>query len=244
MRTPLGKWVTALVLIALGVVWVGGIAAILHFMGTTTPSAQAQQAAPLPNLPQKHVSLTLQTFPNTPTDAWMSEHHYQFAQPGITPFHFHADWVRYGPRTDLVVPAHAVVTITIENYDGATPILNHFYSQVQGTIGGVMTVNGKTVTGLDPSKVSHTFTIHSIPDKNQPWLYVSVPVQGQSDAVENAGADNGFPPQPIKVQFSFVTGGPGQYIWQCFDPCGTSFNGFGGPMSTRGYMSGTFTVQG
>jgi hypothetical protein len=36
---------------------------------------------------------------------------------------------------------------------------------------------------------------------------------------------------------------PGQYIWQCFDPCGSGFNGFGGPMSTKGYMSGTLTVE-
>jgi heme/copper-type cytochrome/quinol oxidase subunit 2 len=35
---------------------------------------------------------------------------------------------------------------------------------------------------------------------------------------------------------------PGHYIWQCFDPCGSGFNGFGGPMSTKGYMSGTINV--
>jgi hypothetical protein len=33
-------------------------------------------------------------------------------------------------------------------------------------------------------------------------------------------------------------------VWQCEYPCGTSYNGFGGPMSTNGYMNGTFTVAG
>lgn len=242
-----GKWSVTIILIVLGVIWVGGIATILHFMGTTGPATQAQTIGALPTMPQKHVSLTLETFPNTPTDAWLKEHNYTFAASGITAIHFHPDWVRYGPKTDLTVPAHSVVTITIKNYDGATPILNNFYAQVQGTVGGVEVINGKPVKGLDPSLVSHTFTIHSIPSiptNQQPWLYVSVPIQGEPDAIESAGADNGLPPNPMVIQFTFVVGDPGQYIWQCFDPCGTTFNGFGGPMQTRGFMNGTFTVQG
>lgn len=247
MNSPLGKWSTAIILVALGVIWVGGIAAILHYMGTTGPATQAQTIAPLPTIPQKHVSLTLQTFPNTPTDAWLQEHHYSFAAPAITAIHFHPEWVRYGPKTDLTVPAHSVVTITIDNYDGATPILNGFYAQVQGTVGGSMTVNGKAMKALDPTLVSHTFTIHSIPsipENKQPWLSVSVPIEGEPEAVEEASSDNGLPPQPMVIQFTFVVGDPGNYMWQCFDPCGTTFNGFGGPMQTRGFMSGTFTVQG
>lgn len=250
MNNSLGKWVFTVVLVLLGVAWVGGIVVLLHAMGTTSPAAQASSRRPAisptqpPNLPTKHVYMTLQTFPSTPTDAWAVEHHYSFVSPGVAPLNGHEDWVRYGPNTNLVLPAHALVTMTIENYDGQTPILNEFYSKVQGTVGGIETVDGKPVTGADPSIVSHTFTIHSIPNANQPWLYVSVPVVGEPDNVEEAGADNGFPPKPIVMQFSFVTGGPGKYIWQCFDPCGWGFNGFGGPMQTRGFMSGTVTVQG
>jgi hypothetical protein len=112
---------------------------------------------------------------------------------------------------------------------------------VQGTIGGTETVDGKTVTSVDPTTVSHTFTIHSIPDTNQPVLYVSVPVVGEADDVKTPDFD--FPVHPIVMQFSFVTGGPGKYIWQCFDPCGYGYDGFGGPMQTRGFMSGTVTVE-
>jgi hypothetical protein len=50
------------------------------------------------------------------------------------------------------------------------------------------------------------------------------------------------PLKPVITEFSFVTQGPGHYIWQCIDPCGSGFDGFGGPMSTKGYMSGTIDV--
>lgn len=241
MSSNAGKWAYAAVFIVLGAVFVAVIAFLLYGFGVT-PTPFHAQAAPGRAQP-RHVYLTLQTFPSTPTDAWMREHHYHFASATIPPLNAHSEWVRYGPNTNLVLPAHALVTMTIENYDGQTPILNNFYSQVQGTVGNTMTVNGKTVKTLDPSTVSHTFTIHSIPSANQPWLYVSVPILGEPDAVESAGADNGFPPHPEVMQFSFMTSGPGQYIWQCFDPCGWAFNGFGGPMQTKGFMSGTVTVQ-
>lgn len=250
MSSSLGKWITTVVLILLGVVWVAGIVILLHAIGTTSPSLPAQSAAAAAapttasNLPSKSYSLTLQTFPNTPEAGWMVEHHYHFVQPAVgSPYHAEEtdDWVRYGPNTDLVLPAHALITMTIENYDGSTPILNNFYAQVQGTVGGTETVNGKTVSSVDPGSISHTFTIHSIPDANQPWLYVSVPVVGVPDSVPTP--DFGFPAHPNIMKFSFVTGGPGHYIWQCFDPCGYTYDGFGGAMQTRGFMSGTVTVQ-
>ena len=250
MSNSLGKWLTAVVLILLGVAWVAVIAVLLHGIGTTSPGISAQPAsaagAPTtaPNLPSKRYSLTLQAFPQTPEDGWLAEHHYHFVQPAIgSPYTAEetSDWVRYGPNTDLVLPANSVITMTIENYDSQTPILNNFYAQVQGTIGGTETVDGKTVTSVDPATVSHTFTIHSIPDVNQPVLYVSVPVVGEADDVKTPDFD--FPVHPIVMQFSFVTGGPGKYIWQCFDPCGYGYDGFGGPMQTRGFMSGAVTVQ-
>lgn len=269
-----GKWIFTTVLILLGIAWVGGITWLLHGMGDAVPAVQAQQssaATPLPSatsagsatqatpgasmtpipsptlgapLPQKRFQLTLQAFPATPTDAWMQEHNYHLDTSEIPAPDLHMDWVRYGPSTNIVLPAHALVTMTIQNYDGQSPLLNPFVSNVQGTLDNAMMVNGKQVTSLDPNVVSHTFTIHSIPSSSQPWLYVSVPLLGEPDDVESAGADNGFPPQPEVMTFSFVTGDPGTYVWNCFDPCGWNYDGFGGPMQTRGYMSGTVTVQG
>lgn len=101
--------------------------------------------------------------------------------------------------------------------------------------------------------VSHTFTIHGIAGSTtdaQPYLYVSVPISGAYADVLNANGSAttpsdtaGMPLAPTITTFSFTTPSqPGTYIWQCFDPCGANYNGFGGPMSTKGYMSGTFTV--
>jgi hypothetical protein len=191
---------------------------------------------------------------------WEQEHNYQLQRPDTPTLNSQSesqdDWVTYGPTTTLTVPAHSVVTMTIENYDGYTPLLNPFYAVPQETTdgNGVLTntiqvatdpnSDFTTVNKVDPEQVSHTFTIHSIANqKDQPWLYVSVPITGVPDARMDEGVDNGFP-LPVVTKFSFVVGGPGTYIWQCFDPCGSNYDGFGGPMSTKGYMSGTFTVVG
>jgi hypothetical protein len=196
--------------------------------------------------PLEHAHVTLMTFPFNPYEdqPWVDAHVTGKTSPeglAYPPPGDNQDWVTYWPTTTLTVPAHALVTIDIENYDSATPLLNPFYSRPQGVVGNAITVDGKSATTVDPSNVSHTFTIHSIPNKTQPWLYVSVPVTGVAD---NAPADDaGMPNQPVVTEFSFITGDPGQYIWQCFDPCGSNYDGFGGPMATKGYMSGTITVQ-
>jgi len=127
-------------------------------------------------------------------------------------------------------------------YDPAkdfVPITNPFFAAVHGTFGGKERINGKTVTGIDPNTVAHTFTIHGLVT-NQPWLFVSVPLpQVPPNAPDLA---NNYP-APMIVTFQFVTGGPGHYVWQCEYPCGISYMGFGGPMSTEGYMTGTLTVS-
>lgn len=142
-------------------------------------------------------------------------------QPG-----FHKDWPAYTP-SDLVIPAHSLVTITIRNYDlGDTPLPNNSpFAHVQGTIGGTASANGHTYTSLPTAKVAHTFTILQ--------LHISVPVPG--DAVKGANY--------VAVTFTIRTGNAGTYMFECFDPCGTESSGFMGPMMTMGYMMGTVTVQ-
>jgi hypothetical protein len=45
------------------------------------------------------------------------------------------------------------------------------------------------------------------------------------------------------IEFTFRTGKPGHYRWQCFVPCAAGFlYGFGGPMQTIGYMDGYLDV--
>jgi hypothetical protein len=142
-------------------------------------------------------------------------------QPG-----FHKDWPVYTP-TDLVLPAHSLVTITIRNYDlGDTPLPNNSqFTHVQGTIGGTASANGHTYTSLAAARVAHTFTILS--------LHISVPVPG--DAIKGANY--------VAVTFTIRTGNAGTYMFQCFDPCGMGSSGFMGPMRAMGYMMGTVTVQ-
>ncbi len=152
----------------------------------------------------------------------------------------HPDWVTYGPTTGLTVPANSVVTVTIRQYDGGERITNPYFARVHGTVDGTEQVNGKTVTRVDPAAVGHTFTIHAAPTTQDP-LFVSVPLPAvPDDRPVAAGSDY---PRPNVVTFTFKTHGPGTYIWNCEFPCGDgTYAKFGGPMSSRGYMSGTLTV--
>jgi hypothetical protein len=177
----------------------------------------------------KHATLELATYP----DSMAGEH----GSSGGA----HPDWVSYGPSTNLHVPANALVTVTIRQYDGGEAITNPYFAEVHGTVDGTMTVDGKKVTRTNPDTVGHTFTIHAAPTNQDP-LFVSVPLPAVADdAPIVKGTDY---PAPHVVVFSFITHGPGTYVWNCEFPCGDGYYAkFGGPMSTRGYMSGTLTVS-
>jgi hypothetical protein len=175
-----------------------------------------------------HAYLNLATYP----DSLAGEHGTGGAHP---------DWVSYGPSTNLFVPAHSFVTVTIKQFDGGEEITNPYFAKVHGTIGGTMTVDGKKVAGTDPDAVGHTFTIHAAPTDQDP-LFVSVPLPAVSDDAPEVEGTNY--PAPHVVRFSFTTGGKGEYVWNCEFPCGDGYYAkFGGPMSSRGYMSGTLTVE-
>jgi hypothetical protein len=152
----------------------------------------------------------------------------------------HPDWVTYGPTSNLRVPAHSLVTVTIKQYDSGDVITNPYFAKVHGTVGGTATVDGKTVSEIDSDHVGHTFTVHAAPTNQDP-LFVSVPLPALPD--DATPAPNSLYAKPHVVTFSFITGGRGDYVWNCEFPCGDGFYAsFGGAMSTRGYMSGTLTV--
>jgi len=181
---------------------------------------------PAGNLP--HAFLNLTTWPDS-----MSGVH--GASGGTQP-----DWVTYGPTTNLSVPANSVVTVTVKQYDGGEEITNPYFAKVHGTVGGFETVDGKRVTEVDPKHVGHTFTIHMFPQSGQDQLFVSAPLPAVPD--DAPALDNGYP-APRVVTFSFITKGPGRYVWQCEFPCGDGYYAkFGGPMGAQGYMAGTLTV--
>jgi hypothetical protein len=162
----------------------------------------------------------------------------------------HPEWVTYCSSTSLRVPAHSTITVTIRQYDSSTTLHNYWFSQVSGTVGDVMYVNGKPLRSVSPDALGHTFTIQTPPGvKDQ--LFVNVPLAGVPDDAPNVVTINGNPyPKPNVIVFKFRTGAPGQYVWKCYDPCGSGLygdglygqNNFGGAMATTGYMAGTLTV--
>jgi hypothetical protein len=129
-----------------------------------------------------------------------------------------------------------VVHVTVYQFDGATGLRNAFLSQVQGTVGGTETVDGKTVNTIDPEEASHTFAV--------PELGVFVPLPGVPEEAKNQCE---FAPcegaAHRTITFSFRTGKRGRYRWQCFVPCAAGwYFGNGGPMQTLGWMDGFINV--
>jgi hypothetical protein len=155
------------------------------------------------------------------------------------------NWVSYLVRengtwrrsTVWTLPAHALVHVTVYQFDGKSGLRNPFLSQARGIVGGTFTVDGKTLTTIEPDDASHTFAI--------PALDVLVPLEGVDDNAKNQCE---FAPCEMSnahttISFTFRTGKKGHYRWQCFVPCAAGFlYGFGGPMQTIGYMDGFINV--
>ncbi|MFY9914402.1 MAG: hypothetical protein WAK18_07045 [Nocardioidaceae bacterium] len=220
MRRVFGPVVT----VVIGAAFVAVIGLLLH----QQPAPAAVAAPKADTADPHHVYLHLSTYP----DSLAGEHG---KDGGAEP-----DWVSYGPTTTLSVPRNSLVTVTISQYDGGEAITNPWFARVHGTVDGTETVDGKTVTEVDPEAVGHTFTIHAAPTA-QDDLFVSAPLPAVPDDAPPAA--NSDYPKPIEVTFSFRTKGPGVYVWNCEFPCGDgTYAKFGGPMSRRGYMSGTLTV--
>lgn len=163
------------------------------------------------------------------------------------------DWVSYfiqNPQTKqwvhttyFAVPAATKVNVTIEGYDGCTPLRNPVWGKVTGTTGGVEYVNGQPVSQLNSwagCNVQHTFTM--------PGLGINVPIaapptlKAENNLCGTSPCTSG--PHEV-VTFSFMTPAVGgTFRWQCIVPCGGGYvDGNGGPMATPGYMSGQMEVQ-
>lgn len=157
----------------------------------------------------------------------------------------HPDWVSYLVRrpngqwersTIYTLPAHALVHVTIYNFDGASGLRNPFLGQPQGLVGKEI-VDGKPIDAFPPDQPSHTFAV--------PEMGILVPVAPVGD---NAKNPCGYAPCALSsahrtITFTFRTGKPGRYRWQCFVPCAAGFEyGFGGPMQSVGYMDGFLNV--
>jgi len=219
--------------VALGAIAVGAAALVLHSAPTRPPlfaGTVTGKSASTPGVTSTS-SIELSAYPDSSAITWRR------TNAGVGP---HPDWVSYGPSTELQLPAHSLVTVTIKQYDSGEPIPNPYLADVHGTVGGTMTVDGKVVKGIDPATLGHTFTIHNFPTSKQDPLFVSVPLPATpEDAPAAPGSDFAA---PRVVTFQFITGGPGTYAWNCEFPCGENYANFGGAMSSYGYMSGTLHV--
>ncbi len=227
-RHLIGVIATLVVLSGLFVGLVFGVRAIAG-LGFEPPAAAATEGA----------SITLSAFPDS--------HPCHGNGSGAPGGGVNPNWVSFCPTTTIMIPSYSTVTVTIDQYDTATPLHNPFFARVTGTIGNVMYVNGRPVSQISPNAPAHTFTIQSPPNPGQFPLFVSVPLPGVSASAPNVVTIAGEQyPKPNVIMFRFMTGAPGLYIWHCYVPCGTGLagnqEGFGGPMSTVGYMSGTLTV--
>jgi hypothetical protein len=193
---------------------------VISYLTVTPPVVAATGKAPT-------ASITLQTV----------------ASYGHSP---HVDWVSYLARdpqgkwvhsTVLRVPAYSTVHVTVYQFDTATGLRNPFWGEPRGTTGSTMNVDGKTLHVLDPDLASHTFAV--------PELGISVPLKGVADDAKNqcSVAPCTLAEAHTTVKFSFKTGKPGKFRWQCFVPCAAGFPlGFGGPMQSLGWMDGFLEV--
>jgi hypothetical protein len=186
------------------------------------PTVSASQTA------SHEVQLTLKTEaavgPQGGNQSWVS---YLIEDP-------EGQWIH---STNFKVPAHSLVHFTIYQFDGESGLRNPFLSQVQGTVGATMTVDGKPTSSIPPDEASHTFAV--------PQLSLIVPLPGVHEEAENQCEEGpcGLNQAHRTITFTIRTGEPGRYRWQCFVPCAAGFlAGFGGPMQTIGYMDGFLEV--
>lgn len=135
----------------------------------------------------------------------------------------------YMPST-FTLPADTTVTITITNFDGATPLPDNAaqYGKATGIDGNAFSIAPLDPTNpnapvastrasqVDAASIAHTFTIQK--------LNLNVPIAATSTET-----------------FSFHTPAAGTYDWRCMDPCGIGPVGWGGAMNTDGYMQGKVT---
>lgn len=197
---------------------------------TVTPRVVSTSAGPQVYL---HMQ-TMGTYGSGPRPSWVS-YMVQDAQ---------GHWVH---STIVQLPAHATVHVTVDQYDSAGLLRNPEWAQVKGTISGSANYTGvvgsKTYSSptalslVGASAAAHTFAV--------PALGINVPLAGIPSNAKNVcnAAPCTTSSTHDTITFTFKTGAPHVYHWQCFIPCGLGFvNGNGGPMQTVGYMMGFLKV--
>ena len=224
-------WATVTVALGAGAVVISILG--LNFQKSELPAVTVARVSGTADTPQgklPHALLEMAVYPNSQSGA--------HGPDGGK----HPDWVSYGPTSNFQVPAHSLVTITLKQYDGGEKLRSPYFRNVVGTVDGSATWNGKLFKELKLENIGHTFTIHGLPT-NQDEFFLNVPLPLVDEEILVAAEDKGEYPEPQVIVFSFITGGAGEYVWNCEFPCGDgTYGNFGDAMSSLGYMAGRFTV--
>ncbi len=135
---------------------------------------------------------------------------------------------------NIRLPSHTEIVVTITSYDMGNASVPKEFLKATGLVGNkVLAINSTiamgdntsqkwemTLTSFPASQVLHTFTI-----LNGSSVLVNIPVMpGYTEIAQ------------------FYLNSTGSFTWQCEAACGTGPSGWGGPMATAGWMTGTVTV--
>lgn len=220
--------------IVLTLVVVAGIGAFFWSETYKSPSgtdvAQSAGYVTIHGQRLQHVKLSFQTYPDSTGSVNGVAIH-----PSGNP-----SWPAYGPSNIFQVPAHALVTVTVRQYDSGGALNNSWFGTVRGTVGNVASFqigNGPTrkLHQWNANDVGHTFTVRGTPGTD-PKFFLNVPLPAVGG---NNQTDNG---QHNTIVFSFISGSKGTYAWNCEFPCGQMVASFGGVMGAYGFMSGFIHV--
>ena len=137
---------------------------------------------------------------------------------------------------NIYVPSYATIHLTIIDYDNGNATVPSQYLSALGTQNnsifvvnqtnahstGTNTSLGSFTHQISSASIAHTFTVFN--NNNQEILNVPSPYDST-------------------VYATFTTQGAGYFTWQCEADCGSGAGGWGGAMSTPGWMTGSFIVQ-
>lgn len=137
---------------------------------------------------------------------------------------------------NLVLPQDSLIQVTIMNYDDGNATVPSVYQNVAGTTGNQITVINNTM--VNATETNNGIQIHGA------WTTSNVPLSDIAHTFTVSGLNLSVPvPVSSIVQFSFQTGSPGTFTWQCYAECGAGASGWGQSMHTPGWMTGTISVQ-
>ena len=140
---PLGFAIT----LVIALIVFAGVGLLFHAQAYSSPAgtlvATDVGTSTVKGVALKHVTLHFNTYPDASGSVNGVPIH-----PGGNPA-----WPSYGPTNQYQVPAHALVTVTIRQYDSGGALNNAWFDKVRGTVGGTAVINGKTVTPIKTIQV-------------------------------------------------------------------------------------------